>query len=378
MKRWLLATAVMVGMLALAACAGEEKATPAPSPTGAARPAADREWAQLVQAAKREGKVAIISSFQGDAPRRAFTEAFQKKYGITVEYLGASGPSNTARLKTERGAGQYLWDIMTAGSAPFVDELKAIGAFDPVEPALILPDVKETKNWKEGRLEFVDKERLVLAMSTYSMPAFVINTQMVKPEEFKSYKDLLDPKWRGKMVTEDPSVGGAGQAQFTFYLQHKDLGVDFIRNLAAQKLQITRDQRQASEWVAKGSYPICVGCTPHVAREFMREGLPVAYVNPRQLKEGGWTTSGAGNVMLMNRPAHPNAAKLYLNWLLSKEGQTELNPIGDFASRRVDVPAPSGMEASQASIEGFWPAYTPDRLKQVFAAVPAFREAFPD
>src|SRR3990172_1967589 len=254
MKRWLLAIAIMVGLLALSACAGEEKATPAPSPTGAARPATDQEWDRLVEAAKREGKIAVITSARGDVARKAFTEAFQKKYGISVEYTSASGGENTARIKAERAAGQYLWDIMVAGTAPFLDELKAIQAFDPVEPTLVLPEVKETKSWKGGALDFVDKERQVLVMSTYSMPALIVNTQMVNPSEFKSYKDLLDPKWKDKLAIEDPKVGGAGQSQISFFYYSKELGPDFVRSLAAQKLHITRDAQQSAEWVAKRTY----------------------------------------------------------------------------------------------------------------------------
>src|SRR3990170_7408602 len=89
MQRWLLSLAVLMGLLALASCASEEKATPAPSPTAATRPAWEQEWDRVVEAAKKEGKVTLAAPL-GDAVRKALTEPFEKRYGITVEYQGFS------------------------------------------------------------------------------------------------------------------------------------------------------------------------------------------------------------------------------------------------------------------------------------------------
>ncbi|HLB29743.1 MAG TPA: hypothetical protein VJM69_06415, partial [Dehalococcoidia bacterium] len=109
MKRWLLVLTMLAVLLALAACAAEEKATPAPAgPTAAAKPDWEQEWERVVEAAKKEGRVALIGP-QGSEVRRALTDPFKQKYGIDVEILGGSGSELAARVKTEREAGQYLW-----------------------------------------------------------------------------------------------------------------------------------------------------------------------------------------------------------------------------------------------------------------------------
>ncbi|HLB29704.1 MAG TPA: hypothetical protein VJM69_06215, partial [Dehalococcoidia bacterium] len=162
MRQWLLGLGILVGLLALAACAAEEKATPAPaSPTAAAKPAWEQEWEQVLAAARREGKIALAGPSESGL-RRALTEPFQKKYGITVEYLAATGSELAPRIKTEREAGQYLWDIHIGGNFTMIQALKPMGALDPLEPALILPEVKEPKNWRGGNLPLVDKDRLIL------------------------------------------------------------------------------------------------------------------------------------------------------------------------------------------------------------------------
>ncbi|HLB29460.1 MAG TPA: hypothetical protein VJM69_04945, partial [Dehalococcoidia bacterium] len=149
MRRWLITLGLLVGLLALLACAAEEKATPAPvGPTAAAKPAWEEEWQRVLAAAKQEGTVAILG-VAGTERRDALTEGSEKKYGIKVEYLGGRGPEFSERLRTERGAGQYLWDINIGGLTHWLPYLNQ-GWFDPIEPALIQPEVKDGKHWWGG------------------------------------------------------------------------------------------------------------------------------------------------------------------------------------------------------------------------------------
>src|SRR3990170_6147689 len=130
MNRWLSMLALLTGLLALAGCAAEEKATPAPaSPTAAVKPAWEQEWEQTVAAAKREGKVAVAGPVGTDV-RRALTEPFEKKYGISVEYLGQRGAEFGTRVRTERAAGQYLWDVYIGGTTTAITVFKEIEALD--------------------------------------------------------------------------------------------------------------------------------------------------------------------------------------------------------------------------------------------------------
>ncbi|HKZ50237.1 MAG TPA: hypothetical protein VJ256_00565, partial [Dehalococcoidia bacterium] len=163
MRRWLVSVLVLAGLLALAACAAEKEATPAPTApaTAGAKPAWEQEWDQVLAAAKREGKVAVQSDI-GPALRQALTGPFEKKYGITVEHLGVAGREIPPRVKTERDAGQYLWDVYIHGTTTALESMIPMGAFDPIEPALILPEVKDPKNWRQGKLWFADKGHLAL------------------------------------------------------------------------------------------------------------------------------------------------------------------------------------------------------------------------
>ena len=340
MRRWLFLVAVLAGLLALAACAEEEKATPAPTASPAAAPAAwEQEWARTLEAAKREGKV-VVAGPTGAERRKALTEPFERKYGITVEFQPFGGADFGTRLRAERDAGQYLWDIFVGGTTTQVSVLFPMGAMEPVEPALLLPEVKETKNWREGKLLFVkEKERMGVVMGIGSSEEMFVNSNLVNLAEFKSYRDLLDPKWKGKIVVgRDPRVAGPGQGSFQFFYVHPNLGPDFVRSLLKHDIAILADDRQALTWLAEGRYSIIIGVSESLIREFMDKGLPIKAVDVRQLREGSHVSPGASAVTLLNRAPHPNAAKVYLNWLLSKETQTEWSKAEQLASWRTDVP----------------------------------------
>ncbi|HLE02132.1 MAG TPA: extracellular solute-binding protein, partial [Dehalococcoidia bacterium] len=228
-----------------------------------------------------------------------------------------------------------------------------------------------------GGLSFIDKDRQILRMSGYTQPLLMVNPSLVKPEELKSYKDLLDPKWRGKIIVGDPRVTGPSQAGFTFFYQHKDLGPDFIRALAAEKPAISRDWRQQIEWIATGKYAILVGGNTSVATPLMKEGLTVRIVDSRGLKEGGYVTSGGGTLALFNKAPHPNAAKVYINWLLNKEGQEGFSRAISYVSRRLDVPT-DFVDAWMVPIEGYWAHDSEDAIASARQVVAFLNEVFPE
>jgi ABC-type Fe3+ transport system substrate-binding protein len=160
----------------------------------------------------------------------------------------------------------------------------------------------------------------------------------VNPKQFKSYKDLLNPQWKGKMVTDDPRRAGPGNATFVYFYMHPDLGLDFIRALATQQITILRDYLQEIDAVAQGRFSILIGTSDATAEYRMKQGVPVMIVDPTQLKEGSDLNPANGAVGLVNRAPHPNAAKVYINWLLSKEGQTAFVKAMGYVSARIDVP----------------------------------------
>lgn len=326
-----------------------------------ASPAWQEEWERVLQAAKREGKVAVVSSVGSDI-RNVLTEPFQKKYGISVEFLGLSGSAMAARLRRERDAGQYLLDVVVHGTTTALTTLKPMQALDPIEPALILPEVKEPKNWLDGKLWFTDKTRYNLVMGLTTRPAFAINSNLLKAEEFKSFRDLLNPKWKGKIIVgRDPAIAGPGQAIFTHFYLHKDLGPDFIRAIVKQELTILREDRQALDWVAQGKFLILLGPAETISEEMIKRGVPITLIPPQQLREGGDVSPGPASLVLINRAPHPNAARVYINWLLSKEGQTEYSKMIGIPTLRVDVPT-DHLVPWRRPVPGYIETYTEEAL----------------
>jgi iron(III) transport system substrate-binding protein len=338
LRPWLRALALPLLLVALFACAPSRQVGPSSSsPTGGADPAADAEWSRVLAAAKQEGKV-VVAGARGEDVTKVLTEGFEDRYGITVEYLGTGGPELPPRVEKERSAGLYVWDVFVAGTTTLVHGLKPIGALDPIEPALILPEVKDPANWRDGKLPFFDRDHLGLSFILANRQSIYANSQQVRQEDIKSWRDLLDPRWKERiLVGRDPRVSGYGQAVFQQFYMHPDLGPEFIRELAKQEPKLLRDDVLAARWLAEGKYSICI-CSRTEGDKLMQEGLPIRVLDPRLVKEGSHVTSSNGNIALVNRTPRPNVARIYINWVLSREGQTLVSrALGD-PSQRVDVP----------------------------------------
>ncbi len=301
----------------------------------ASRAAWQEEWERTVKAAKKEGRVAMFGP-TGTDRRDALVLPFQKKFGIKVDYLGGRASGIPPRISAERGARRYLWDFVVAGAQEVL--LHPMKILEPLEPAFILPEVKNKKNWRGGDFEFLDPQRSILVISSYQRSLLFVNSKEVDAKEFKSYRDLLNPKWKGKIVTDDPRKPGPGQATFAFFYQHPDLGPAFIRALAKQKLLILKNYGQEIDHVGSGKYPVGLGLSGSMADQRIRQGVPIVIVDTRQMKEGSDVSPGIAQLGLFNKAPHPNAAKVYINWLLSKEGQIPFVKATGYISKRLDVP----------------------------------------
>jgi len=358
MKKWL-STPTLLLALGLAACAGgaAPASSPAASPStaqaggsaaakpstpasAAAKPAtaaAPADWQQTVDAAKKEGTVALFGP-DGNDMRDVLTTSFEKEFGIKVDFVGDPGPGIPPRINAERSAGKYLWDVVVAGTSTGLSALIPGKVLDPMEPALIQPDVKDPKTWRGGSMEFLDPDHEMLVMSPFQRGTVFINPKMMKAEDIKSYKDLLDPKWKGKIVLDDPRKAGPGQATFTFFYLHPDVGPDFIKALGKQEMTVVKDFSQEVDMVGQGRFPILLGGADFIVFARAKQGIPIEVVDPRGLKEGSDVSPANGAVALVNKGPHPNAARVYLNWLLGKDEQLAFAKTNGYISSRVDVP----------------------------------------
>jgi len=295
------------------------------------------EWQKTLEAAKKEGQVVVYGPAGSDA-RKALADSFQQKYGINVEYQGGRGTERIVKMKAERDAGQYSVDIHVGGLTTPLVSLKPIGALDPISSALILPEVKEPKYWQENKLPWYDKEQHFLPALYRGRTSVIVNTNLIKPGDIKSYKDFLNAKWKDNIILDDPRGTGPGQQLVTFFLLHPALGPQFIRALAKQGLFVTDNRTIQRDSLAHGKKAILLGGAESVMETAIEKGLPVAHVTTREFKEGGQIAFGGSVLELINKAPHPNAAKIYINWFFSREGQTTIARELGFASRRADVP----------------------------------------
>jgi iron(III) transport system substrate-binding protein len=306
------------------------------APTASAQQGWQQEWEKTLAAAKKEGRVAVLGPRQVQA--RDVILEFEKAFGIKVDYLGGSGRTISPRVLSERRAQHYLWDVYVGGTTTGLTALAPAGALDPLAPTFILPAVKDPKNWRGGRHLFADRAgRLQMGFSLTRRSTIMTNPKMVKTGEIRSHKDLLDPKWSGKIVIDDPRKSGPGQATFLFFYLHPGLGPEFIRAFGKQKVTILRDYQQELNGLARGRYPILIGSSDATAEYKISQGVPINIVDPRTVKEGSDAGTSNGATALMNRAPHPNAAKVFINWLLSKKAQTAYSKNMNYVSQRLDV-----------------------------------------
>lgn len=295
----------------------------------------EEEWDRISKEAKKEGVVVVYGppAETADATRKIMLERF----GIKYESIAGRGTELVQRIQAERKGGVFTADIFIMGSnTSFV--VNKSGDLEPIMPSLILPEVKETSLWYGGGLRFLDRgQSNVLAFTGYILAPVVLNTAIVKPDEIKSYNDLLNPKFKGKIVLNDPTVPGPGWTWFGS-AGEGIMGYDYLRQFARQEPVIVRDNRLQIDWVARGRYPVGIAHFAPSYEEFKKAGAPLSQVS---LSEGGILTVGRGIVGLMNKAAHPNAAKLFLNWFLTKEGQTIYSVATGFPSARLDTPKDS-------------------------------------
>jgi ABC-type Fe3+ transport system substrate-binding protein len=290
------------------------------------------EWDKLIDAAKKEGKVTVSVPASAEV-KKQLEDNFKKRYGIEVEIFTARGSTGVRRMADEFKAGVRYFDLHIGGSSSIVSGMLDEGIIDPIEPWLVLPEVKDPKQWWGGHLWVDTAKRFIYMFQAYLPESIWYNTDLVKPNEIRSFDDFLNPKWKGKIGYLDPRTPGGGDSNWSYMWQVK--GEEYLKNLTAQDLYLGRDQRLLAESLAKGRVAIMIGNTYYSYAPFLKAGLPVKSLPI--LKEGTFGTGGSGNLAVIKAPAHPNSTKVFVNWLLSREGQDVVSRALGQATRRLDV-----------------------------------------
>ncbi|HMA81363.1 MAG TPA: extracellular solute-binding protein, partial [Candidatus Binatia bacterium] len=298
-----------------------------------AKSAAQSEWDKTVELAKKEGKV-VVSIPTSAELRKAFDSEFRKAFpGIELELNAARGSSNINKIAEEQNAGLHTIDLHIGGTTSIITGLLAPNFLEPVMPSLLLPEVKDPKYWWAGHLWADNAKKYIYSFTAYMTETIWYNAALVKPEEISSWENLLDPKWKGKIAILDPRSPGSGESNWAFLWKIK--GEPFLAKLAAQDMMVGRNLRQLGEAVARGKSAISIGVSYYTYVPFIKAGLPVKPIS--NIKEGYYAGSGSGNLAILKNPPHPNAARVFVNWLLSREGQGAFTKALGQPTRRFDV-----------------------------------------
>jgi ABC-type Fe3+ transport system substrate-binding protein len=338
---------ILAACVTLAVACAPPTGAPAPGQapdTGGEKPAWQVEWERVLAEARREGEV-IVWGDAGDDAREHQKDAFERAYpGIRVTLFQAtSSTERDSRLLQELDAGVAKLDIMIAGSAGANARVKPAGGLQDARPMQILPEVFDPQKWLDGKLTWVDEEeKYILMGDAFVTPALAVN-KSVNPSEIQSWWDLLDPKWRGKIVMTDPRQSGAGFARGVFFFNTPELGPDFMRRFFSETgIIFSQDERQNLEWAISGRVLATISPNPFEIVESQKLGLefgliPTLRVNATKVADSYSGSQGIAMVPNVDPLPHPNAAKVYYNWFYSQQGMQALQDIRSRTSRRLDV-----------------------------------------
>jgi iron(III) transport system substrate-binding protein len=286
------------------------------------KPATTQEWESLVKKAEDEGEVAVYATDSIGNAQIIWT-AFQKRYP-KIKLVGTSvgrGSDLFPKLFSERRAGKFLADVFLAGPTAIQLTLYPAKVVDPIPPILVHPGVTDLSKWWMGKHHYVDAEGQYNFMYESSLygPPLSFNTNVINEKEIKSAWDLVQPQWKGKYAVLQMSPT-QGSTALSYVYHHPQLGPKFLEKIYRDMEPIYfRDLRQGTDWLSSGKFPLCFLCR-RIDRAAL-QGLPVAELDPYSIVEKPGIGSGSGALVLINRQPHPSAAKVFINWFLSLEGQ---------------------------------------------------------
>jgi iron(III) transport system substrate-binding protein len=302
------------------------------------------EWEKTVEGAKKEGKLSLYL-FEGEAVLSTVAQLFQKKYPeINVVTTPGRGNTLAPRIMAERRAGKYLVDVYIAGVTTAYEVFYRAKILDSVREALILPEVIDESKWWLAQHQYVDPEKQYILVYVGNVGEYVsYHAKSVEAGEIRSYWDFLNSKWKGKILSRDPKISGSQRIGLRMFYHTPELGAEFIRRLYGETdITITQEIRQATDWLGAGKFAICFFCSEILKAK--GQGVPVDEFRTARWKEVRAISAGnMGSVALLSQPPHPNAARVFVNWLLSREGQiafqrTANTPTNSEESMRIDIP----------------------------------------
>lgn len=301
--------------------------------------AAAAEWEQLVAAATKEGEL-LVYGHSGTERRDVMLE-FERAYpAIDVKITASPGDSaEDARLQSEWQEGVFKWDVLAAGDRWLLGTYQKLDHLQPIEALIVRPDILNDANWLGGfRANFMDSAgRYIFMFHVFTAETAFIRTDLVSQSEIAVLGDLANPKFRGKIGWVDPRMGGMSAVQASFI--YRTDGAEVVRQLLTtqQPKVFANAQQLMQNMLRTDEIWIGIGLDRPVLKKFTDEGLgkTIHKLECRDCLQQG----GTGGFLAVPKAApHPNAAKLFVNWMLSSAGQTAWTRISKENSRRLDVP----------------------------------------
>jgi iron(III) transport system substrate-binding protein len=312
---------------------------------------ASPEWDQTVAAAEKEGAV-VMRIPSGNTLREFLQTEWPKsfpKIKLETDTLDESGWIQ--RVRVERAASKFLWDACLAGSVTTFT-MKNAGFTVPIQPLFLLPDLKDPKTWGGWDQVFFDNEhKYVLATQNFlKMPFY--NAKLLPPEKVKAEgtKVFLDPALKGKIIWHDPLLPGSGE---TFaVVMRKLLGDAGLKTFVQQQVVFTPNMMDLVDRMARGQYAMALGpVLTSLLDRYRKAGLEFDIRPLGNTPElGAYSNTGGSNLIVMKDAPHPNAAKLFVNWLNSKDIATRLAKAMEQDTNREDVP--SQVDPARARVAG--------------------------
>jgi iron(III) transport system substrate-binding protein len=326
----------------IAACSAGPAGAPAQKAPGQSTAApATQTWDEVVAAAKTEG-VVNIATYAGTGYRKVMDDFEAAFPGLKVDQTGFQSSSRdfVPRLLQERNAGLFGWDIALMPSPEMLIQVHPVGGLDALRPLLMHPEVLADASWGDAlNGGFVDTaKQLSYAITRARSQSLWIDTNQVKDDEIKSYRDLLDPKWKNRLLAGDLRTKGSGYNTGTT-LRLKTRDEDILRKIYKdQEAVLSTDARQLTEFAVRGAYPVSLGAVSKpILLDFLAQGVG-KNLKCIALPEVDYVYSGSNLLHFVNKAPHPAAAKLFVNWVLTKDGSSSFSRNLQDNSRRVDVP----------------------------------------
>jgi iron(III) transport system substrate-binding protein len=324
-----LASFVLVAWLVLSCAPAPAAPAGAPSAAGAGSTAArdpDQADPQLVEAARREGSVVWYTSVDLTVAQ-SLAKAFTERYGVQAEVNRNGSERIFAQFMKEADTGVNAADIVHTSDASNFIEMKEKGYLAPYRPAAADRLLAAYRD----RLADPDNQWFGMRITLYNVG---YNTNLVRPEEAPtSWKELGDARYRAKLVVAHPSYSGTA---LTYIQALLDLyGWDYFKAIAATDPLIVQSTIDVTSKVVGGERAIGAGSNDYSNYSQLKKGQPIKILQPSE----GVPLIVSPQGIAKSAP-HPNAAKLFVEYSLSREGQAFLVAEGGLYSVREDVPLP--------------------------------------